>query len=325
MNNEARKERWNKFVEQKNGFFLESWEWGIVQGKLGRQIWRLFYPQFQTLLISYQLPLGKSYLYAPRGPVTEEAQAVRGIHDLLHDLKENISKQIIFLRIEPALKESKVLADNLMRIGFHRSLSAQPETTQILDLKKTEAELFNAMQYETRYAVRVAKKRGVRIAVAKNLSEKRKAFKHFFRLFEETNKRHNLKAYPKNYYWEVLSLANGCESKIFSASLDGEIVSSAIIIYFGRRAVYLYSASAHGYGRFNAPTLLLWEAILESKSRGLDIFDFWGVSLENKKWAGITAFKKSFGGRELRYTGTWDYVFDGKWYFLYNLLKRFTQ
>ena len=37
--------------------------------------------------------------------------------------------------------------------------------------------------------------------------------------------------------------------------------------------------------------------------------DLWGVAPADQpdhKWAGFTAFKKSFGGREVAYPGTWD-------------------
>ena len=319
------KKNWNNFVLRANGFFLQAWEWGSLQVKLGRQICRLAGPTLHTQLISYNLPFGKKYLYAPRGPVLASPDDLTGLENSLQELRSNIGDQIIFLRIEPPLADNQETNVYLNQLGFKRTASAQPESTLTIDLKKSEQELLSEVEYATNYAIRTARRRGVKILEARDFTEKKKIFEKFWPIFEATNERHKLKAYPKSYYREVLALADGCRSEIFSATVNNKVVSSAIIVFFGNRAIYLYSASARGYGRFNAPTLLLWEVILEAKRQGCEIFDFWGISHENKKWAGITAFKKSFGGEEVRYTGTWDFIFNKKWYWLYTIIKGLTR
>jgi len=322
---EEREKKWNDFIGEAHGFFLQSWEWGSLQLKLGRQICRIVRPALNLELISYNLPFGKKYLYAPRGPVLVAPDDLTGLENFLQELKTNIGDQIIFLRIEPALQDSPKTSAYLRRLGFKRTASAQPESTLIIDLTKSEQAMLDGMEYETNYAIRTARRRGVKIVHARDFAGKKKIFEKFWPIFEATNERHHLKAYPKSYYREVLALGNGCRSEIFSAEINNKVISSAIIVFFGHRAVYLYSASARGYGRFNAPTLLLWEVILEAQRQGCAIFDFWGISHENKKWAGITAFKKSFGGEEVRYTGTWDFIFNKKWYWLYAMIKGLTR
>ena len=49
--------------------------------------------------------------------------------------------------------------------------------------------------------------------------------------------------------------------------------------------------------------------IADAQAKGLKHVDLWGVAPEDQpdhKWAGFTAFKKSFGGRGIAYPGTWD-------------------
>ena len=53
----------------------------------------------------------------------------------------------------------------------------------------------------------------------------------------------------------------------------------------------------------------------------MKIYDFWGISELNRAWSGITRFKKGFGGREIRFIGTWDYIFNRKWYNTFRILK----
>ena len=47
----------------------------------------------------------------------------------------------------------------------------------------------------------------------------------------------------------------------------------------------------------------------DARDKGLKHVDLWGVAPADQpdhKWAGFTSFKKSFGGHEVAYPGTWD-------------------
>ena len=70
---------------------------------------------------------------------------------------------------------------------------------------------------------------------------------------------------------------------------------------------------------------LLSEMIFEAKERGLERFDFYGITDNDDPhhpWAGFTAFKKSFGGQERRYLGTWQKVNRPLLYRLYQFLRQ---
>ena len=56
-----------------------------------------------------------------------------------------------------------------------------------------------------------------------------------------------------------------------------------------------------------AKPLVLWEAIKESKRRGLKVFDFEGIYDKrfpklNKGWKGFSNFKKGFGGEKVEFS-----------------------
>ncbi|MBU1323407.1 peptidoglycan bridge formation glycyltransferase FemA/FemB family protein, partial [Patescibacteria group bacterium] len=55
------------------------------------------------------------------------------------------------------------------------------------------------------------------------------------------------------------------------------------------------------------PTLLVWEAIKLAKKLGCKRFDFEGI--DDKRWPGFTRFKKSFGGIEIEYRGSFSKYF----------------
>ncbi len=324
------KKTWDQFINSQDGSFLQSWEWGSLQEKLGREVKRLAIldqttqkPLLLSSIIKHHLPFGKSYFYSPRGPITEKPEIISKL--FLDEVRKIADKGMIFLRIEPISKNNKIFPDKLKLSGLQEVQPVQPKATLILDLTKTKEDLLKAMEYETRYAIRLAQRRNVKIIKPEGLSEKKGAFEEFWRLLQETAKFHHFKIYPKDYYWQVLSSNDNFQSEIFLADLNKTIIGTNIIVFLGKTATYLYSASLKGYGKFNAPSLLLWEAILEAKKKGCQNFDFWGInssiSSRSSRWAGFTAFKKSFGGQEVNYVGTWDYILNKKFYFLYKIAK----
>lgn len=311
---------WNKEIIS-YPTFLQSWQWGEVQKKLGRRIFRLNAKNFSALIIEQDLPFGQKYFYIPHGPIID-----RTTDDIWPNFKNEIekiaSKKDIFVRIEPINQESgrESIESILLKNGFRQTKPVQPKTTLVIDLNKDEKEIMDAMEHNTRYSIRTAEKRGVTTEFLEG-KNKENYFEIFWEIFSETNRRHGLKTYSKDYYKEVAGLEGECYSKIAIAKLEDRPISAAIFVYFGNRVFYLFAGSKAGYGKFNAPTYLIWQAIINAKKSGYRYFDFWGISRENKNWSKITAFKKSFGGEEITSAGAWDYVFSKPRYFVYNLIK----
>lgn len=325
---EGNREAWNEAVRRHGGSLLQSYEWGELQETLGRRIHRFADGAFFASVVEYLLPLGRRYWYAPHGPVfVGEPRAVSS-GKLRHELATNAPQGTIFLKIEPLLPATPENAAMLHAAGFRKVKDTQPSETLLIDLTKPEEALLREMEHDTRYAIRAAARRGVTVSVARTEEEKMSAFKRFWELFEVTNTRHELRAYPRAYYEAVTKLHGdlpaqaGCFTEIFLASLEGRPIAAAIIAYFGKRAYYLYAASRAGLGKFNAPSLILWEAIRRTRTRGYETFDLWGVSDVNPRWRGVTAFKRSFGGKEVKMVGTWEYPFQPLWYWGYNIAKK---
>ncbi|MBI2278461.1 MAG: peptidoglycan bridge formation glycyltransferase FemA/FemB family protein [Candidatus Brennerbacteria bacterium] len=306
----ATAQEWNDMVVTKGGSLLQSWEWGELQRMRGRDVLR--FPSVSALVITMPLSLGRNYRYIPHGPsgVILNLETIRALTENAY------SRRTIFLRIEPRVANTPEARGALAEAGFKRTPDTQPSETILVDLVKSEDELLRDMEHDTRYAIRVAERRGVTVEFTGGATRPA-AFAHFWELFETTNARHGLRAYEKRYYELVGGLEGGCSSEIFSAKREGETIASAIVAYFGNTAYYLYAASRAGYGKYNAPSLLLWEIIRRAQARGYATLDLWGASATKKEWAGVTAFKKSFGGASVRFVGTWDYIYRPFWYAAY--------
>jgi len=274
--------------------FLQSHEWEEFQKSIDKKTWRID----DALVIKLPFVLGRSYLYSA-GAVPDSGFV---------DRTSRIAKEegAIFLKCEP-LSGDRELVDRLLGIGFIKSKKEiQPQRTIILDITKSEEELLGEMHSKARYNIRVAEKHGLKIKNSKS--------KNFWGLIQKTAKRDKFGTHTKEYYEKLLELPM---TQLFIVEYRSEIIAANIVIFYEGRATYLHGASDYEYRSLMAPYLLHWEIIRYAKENSFSEYDFWGI--DEKKWPGVTRFKKGFGGKEVEYIGSYDYVFQPKWYGAYKL------
>jgi lipid II:glycine glycyltransferase (peptidoglycan interpeptide bridge formation enzyme) len=334
------KEKWNEFLAgNKQAQFCQSFEWGEFQKSLGRRIWRLAVLVDDKilgvcLLIKMKLPFNKFYFYSPRGPVLPVVKLETVIKCLIEKIKE-LAKQekAIFWRFEPITGFK--IQNSKFRIQKNRDV--QPSQTLVLNLEKSRDQLLSEMHPKTRYNIKLAEKRGIKISYSYDSIE----IKNFLLLLKETSLRDKFKPHPDFYYqkmFEVLGakdvekqfegvryLSNEiyekCFLKLIKAKYQNKVLAANILMYFGDTVTYLHGASTAEKKNLMAPFLLQWQAILDAKEAGYQYYDFWGI--DEQKWPGVTRFKKSFAGQVVKYPGTFDLIFDEFWFRLYSLGKKF--
>lgn len=338
---EKDKDRWNKFILDNRGSFLQSFEWGQIQEKMGWSVWRMWLrdekidenrPIFAAQIIRNDLPfIKKSYLYSPHGPVYRRGviEKINNIYgDYIAKKKEYFDEFLkvasdlckkenaIFFKMEPLLKSElhrKYLAETDLKKS---NKEIQPSETVILDLQKSEEELLSEMKSKTRYNINLAQKHRVEIVKSQDSVQ----FDKFWDLMEETAKRDKFSAHSKEYYKKILETkGENFKNEIYLAIWDGNVLATAIVNFFNGRATYLHGASSSENRNVMAPYLLHWEIIKDAKNAGFREYDFWGIS---KKWPGVTRFKQGFGGAEKKYLGAFDLAVDRFWYFVYSLARK---
>ena len=340
------KNRWDHFVLEQNGSFLQSWERGEFQKFVGREVNFLKNENLQALVVKHNLPFGKSYLYCPRGPIASlklkinpsaSGEKVKIIEEFKKET-EKVTREngVIFVRIEPSFEIGE---SDLKELGFVKSRDVQPSKTLVLDLGASEEELLAKMHEKTRYNIRLAEKKGVTVRVAQYNEND---FETFWKLVSLTAKRQKIRIFPKEYYRKQFqinlpqsSFTKEGEEKdsslsqregrrdfmnlLFIAEHQSKTIAANLVNFFGETATYLHGGWDKDHRSLMAPHLLQWKQIKEARNRGCELYDFWGI--DEQKWPGVTRFKKSFGGRQINYIGCWDYPIDKKWYFLYRLIQ----
>ena len=320
------KEQLNNFVsEQKCSQFLQSWEWGEFQESAGNKVIRLGVEEngkiiLAASLIKKELPLGLNYFYLPRVGIGNQSK--EAVNFLFEEIKKIAPKEnVIFLRFEPiddltpALLPAYRQAGFVKRGGFSakRVKDVQPSKTLMVDLTKNQDKLLKEMHTKTRYNIRLAEKKGVRIA-GSDISH----FDIFWKLMSETEDRDQFRLHSQDYYRKML--AQGGLIKIFMAELNSKPIVTGIFAFFGDTVTYVHGASSNQNRNVMAPYLLQWRIIKLSQELGYKSYDFHGI--DEAKWPGVTRFKKGFGGEVVEYPGTYDIAFDKVWYNVYILIRK---
>jgi len=300
------KQDWNQFILKNHGSFLQSYQWGEFQKSYGRRIWRIEETGVKALVIRQSLPLGKNYLYCPRGPIGSLDEFIKKAKSLAQQEKS------IFLKIEPDAGFSQDLG------GFRKSAKEiQPSKTIVLDISGPEEEILSHLRPKTRYNIRLAARRGVKI----QKSSHEKSLEEFLKLASQTAQRDNFHLHPAQYYQKMIEvLGKDGLIELYLAKDKDKIIAADLVVFFGQTATYLHGASDYHYRQLMAPYLLKWQEIRDARKLGLKYFDFYGIN--EIKWPGVTRFKKGFGGRAITYSGAYDLVFNSFWYRGYHLARK---
>ncbi len=346
------KPKLNDFIKSCNaGSILQSWQWGEVEGACGRKVFRIGVVDADQLIlvatiIKYELPFGKSYLYSPRGPVMGKSKIqnpkskIKETFSLFIDYIKKIAQEenTVFLRMDPLIQissvpeksgGSEVNENQILNLGFVKAVKqVQLQREWSLDISSSEEEILAKMKSKTRYNVRLARRKGVRVKVQSS-KFKIQNLDIFWKLLQETAKRDSFRLHPKEHYQKIIEILGEDDLVgLFVAEYKNEVLAMILVSFFGQESCYLHGASSELYKNLMANHLLQWEAILEAKRKKCTRYNFGGIAPNNNSkhpWAGITRFKKGFGGKEITYIGAWELPFQKSWYRLYRLAHKFRQ
>lgn len=278
--------------------FLQSFEYGEMQGKMGNEpVYMLIEDQDDQIVGSMLAILFKArrgrYLFMPYPVMDKKIMEVILPH--LRALAGTL--KIDFLRISPMIDESAENKKWMADMGFRDAPvhMMHPELLWLLDLNKTEEELLKDMRKNTRYGVKQAEKMG--LEVKSGATEE--LLKQFYEIHEETSKRQHFIPYPWAYLKAQLEVfAPKDQIKIYIVENEGKPIAGAVIMFFGPEGIYHHGASLSEFNKIPSSYLIQWEAIKETKKRGMPRYNFWGVvdNAPKHPWAGLSFFKKGFGG-----------------------------
>lgn len=323
--------------------FLQSEVWLRFQESAGHGIIRVTDGGVSVGGIVHLLPIAGKYLYTPRFPWSgipntppKADQSWAGNFQLSKLVEEAKKRNCGWMRVEP---ETEVVRNEIIRSARNDGIKTvkaphdmQPRETFVVDISKDESVLLAEMKSKTRYNIRLAEKKGVRVFV----SGDEKYRKAFVDLVTGTADRKGIVPHPRRYYETMLDTLLGDSAALFVAEHEGDILGANLMIFHGDTATYLHGGSADVKREHMAPFLLQWEAMKEAKHRGCVRYDFGGVrtvnsqqSTANEKqsapngWEGITRFKTGFSPATAptAFPGCYDIILSPSRYFLYRFFS----
>lgn len=324
---------WERFLSEcREKTFLQSWNWGIFQEKMGNKIWRFgVYDREQLITVCLVVKISAkrgTFLFVPHLPSVALAKedGLSNKKEILRALLEKLKKlskeeKASFVRMSPIWERNQENISVFKELGFKKSPThMHAEVTWVLDITLPEEILLENMRKTTRYLTKKAPKDGVEIIK----SEKIEDLEAFNRLYSKTVDRHHFVPFSFEYLKnEFLSFRPDDQILIFLARYKKEVISSAIIIFWSDIAFYHHGASSLKYPKVPASYYLQWEAIREAKIRGCQKYNFWGIAdvdqkseknnfvseeRKNRKhpWYGLSLFKMGFGGYKKEYVRAQD-------------------
>jgi lipid II:glycine glycyltransferase (peptidoglycan interpeptide bridge formation enzyme) len=358
------------------GEFLQSEVWRKFQESVGRKTFHLEGENFWANIILHTLPMVGKYFYVPRGPILKNQNAnlknpmptgrqendneksKSSFDELIKLAKENSAG---WIRIDPESEEIlKVIRENTKHKITRAPHDMQPKEIFVIDIAKSEEDLLAQMKAKTRYNIRLAEKKEVRIRKQEVGGE---YVEEFLRLTVVMAKRQGITAHPEEYYRKMLENISGNILKLYVAEYENKVIAANLVVFYGDTCIYLHGASDDNFRNVMAPYLLQWRQIQDAKKECCVRYDFGGVknpphpnpllskergqnagkspslyqdrSLpagrqggrrpdEVNSWSGITKFKLGFSPKTLPtvFPGSYDIIVDKRKYLIYKALQK---
>ena len=259
------------------------------------------------------------YLEIPGGPLIDwqDAALVKTVFERIKAIAKQ--EKCVFVRLRPQLRRSAEMEKLLAEQGCRPApMHLHAEHTVMIDLAKNEADLLAAMRRQTRYEVRKAEKLGL-IVEHGNSAE---LFREFHQVQAETAARQHFVP-PDDKMLEAERAAFRDQARIYTVfTPERQPIAYGLILISGDEAEYFEAASTDLNRKLPGAYALLWQAMRDLKALGIKRFNLWGIAPEGQphhRYAGVTTFKKGFGGEVVEFIPAQDIVIArGK--YLLNLL-----
>jgi len=322
---------WNSLA---GNVLLQSWSWGEFQQKIGHNLWRLGVFDGETFVGGASIILVKSrlrsHLYISNGPFVISKRPDLSMPIIIETLLPHMEQLAVpcsvhFVRFDPLLEISETSHDELLLTGLKKAPTyVQPEKTILVDLTPSEENILLGMSPSQRNGV----KRGIKDGVTVIFSTSDEDFNTFWKMYQNTVNLRHFVSYSKRYYYSQLAaLKQENNYEICIASVGGIPQTASLVAYDESTAYYLHTGRAYSTDPLakHASRVQVWEIMKRAKARGLKFMNLFGIAKRENDpddpWAGLTEFKKGFGGAIVEYVGAYDYPLTSTYWFIWMMEK----
>lgn len=297
---------YQEFLEKhEKGHYAQSLEWAKIKNEWQNEVIIIRDNQgnikgSMSILIRKLPYINQSLMYSPRGPVCD-IDDEETFKKLIEEADILAKKYKAFmLKMDPDILASNQTFKNMAKkYGFKVeekikdvNTLLQPRYVFRLDLKgKTEEEVFNSFHSKTRYNIRLATRKGVKLREGTKCD-----LDEFQKILETTGSRDGFYIRKKEYFEKFFDSFDEKHLKLVFAEYENKPISCVLNIFYGNKEWYLYGGSLNEHRNLMSTYLLQWEMIKQAIERNMDCYDFRGVCATDETHynEGLYRFKKGF-------------------------------
>ncbi len=309
---------WDTIQSNLSAHFLQGRGWALFQEALDKKVFYASGPHWSWVAFLETNRFG-SRLYAPYGPTASSPASLKKAVQVLVECGDE--QDVDFVRIEPQAPNAKKTLKLLRAKHAHRDIN--PKNTLIKDLDRPDDELFSEMMSTNRRLYRRAAETGFTFTQSYDPRE----ITHFLDMVHQVAARTGIQPHPDEYFTTMAeTLFPTKTASLFLARHNDTLVSTSIVFDNDHTRYYAHAGNAESARKLQPSVYLVGHMIFDAKAQGLKHFDYYGVAPphapKTHKWAGFSQFKRSFGGREVEYAGTWEIPIKPARYQAYRLITQ---
>lgn len=258
-----------------------------------------------------------SRLYAPYGPTATSPAALKKALESLRACAAEHGAD--FIRIEPQAPQIKKTLRTLRAKRAHRDI--QPKHTLVKDLTQSDDDLYGEMLPTNRRLTKRSKEAGFSSIKSHDPAD----IRIFLDMIHQVAKRTGIQPHSDKYFTLMAkTLLPLKAATLFIETHNDKTVAAAFVFEDSHTRYYAHAASAETARKLQPNVYMVGNLIFDAKAEGKKTFDYFGVAPPNApkthQWAGFSQFKKSFGGRYIEYSGTWEIPIKPAAYQAYRLI-----
>ncbi|WP_394941508.1 lipid II:glycine glycyltransferase FemX [Psychromicrobium sp. YIM B11713] len=290
---------WDAAVNAHGGHPMQLWGWGESKAQHGWSAERLLVLDGETLIGSAQvlyrtLPLPfRALAYIPRGPQAAENRLTEVLPEVAEAVKR---RKAVVLTADPDWDFTDPRTSMLSAAGWREAATEiLIPRTLILDLTRSDDELFAAMTKKTRQYIRKSGREDIEF---KRVGEAE--LQGCLEVYRQTAERAGFGIHQDDYYRDIFKNL-GEQSPVFAALHGQEVLAFLWLACSETTAFELYGGMTDKGSQLRANYALKWMAIQTMRERGITRYDFNGLLND-----GVSQFKFGFASHENLLAGSWD-------------------
>lgn len=247
-----------------------------------------------------------------RGPVCSNENSYRAM--LLELDKVCIRHKIVSLIIHPYKEniEADVWENICQQVGY-RNIQKKGDlhcASLTINLEQNIEDIFKTFRQTTKYEIKKADKFNIKCTIAENEAE----LKEFYNIYNSTSDRKSFSAMSYEILlriWKKFTIQRKL-GVLFLTRYENKIISGALILVHGERAVYTIGGSAGAITKgIPQNHITQWSAINWAKENGCKKYDFGGIEpdTDNIGMKNINIFKGGFSKNEVKIFNRHEKVF----------------